>query len=203
MPGEVKQDPGGASAGLLHFPPRSHRLRETHVGAPMIRHLLHLLLTTSLTLPGLALAGELSPEQLASIRRDEQAALDRVNTAHGDKKSSEMDNAERRRLIEDQRQAVREVMEKHGVSEKDYARQVARMGPKGNARVEEALRALEEKEREKAAREQKKAEDAPDISIQQGFSDKDPVEVDAVEGAPPVVEQDPSVDEQDPPVDEQ
>ena len=55
----------------------------------MSRRLSVLLLSTWLAVPGLALAEDLTPEQIARIQRDEKAALERVNAAHGNKKSSE------------------------------------------------------------------------------------------------------------------
>ncbi len=144
----------------------------------MSRRLTILLYSTWLTVPGLALAGEIPPEQLARIRRDEKAAVERVNAAYGNKKSSELSTAERRQMIREQQEAHREVMNKHGVSEKDYARQLARMGPKQNARLAAEEKTLEEK----AA---KGGEKEPgEIQIQYGLSEN-PVEL---ESAPAVVE---------------
>ena len=65
----------------------------------MSRPLRILLLSTSLAVPGLALAEELTPEQIARIRRDEQAAIEQVNAAHGHKKSSELSSEERLQMI--------------------------------------------------------------------------------------------------------
>ncbi len=150
----------------------------------MSRRLRVLLLSTWFAVPGLALADALTPEQIARIRRDEQAAIDRVNAAHGNKKSSELSTAERREIIREQQAAVRKVMESHGVSAKDYARQTARMGPKGNAAVSAEQKALED--RQKAAQETK----APgEIQVQQGFDENNPVMLEEQEGAPPIVEQ--------------
>ena len=143
-----------------------------------------LLLSLCLFLPGLALAEDLSPEQLARIRLDERAALERVSAAYGNKKPSELSSDERRRMIREQQEAVREVMETHGVSAKDYARQTARMGPQGNAAVAAEEKTLEA--RRKAAREAKPPEE---IQIQQGFDENNPVMLEQQEGAPPIVEQ--------------
>ncbi|HYO60068.1 hypothetical protein [Archangium sp.] len=138
----------------------------------MSRHLTVLLFSTWLTVPGLALAEALPPEQLARIRRDEKAAVDKVNAAHGNKKSSELSTAERRQMVREQQEAIQGVMDKHGVSRKDYARQSARMGPKQNAEVAAAEKALEEAE--KAATTQQ-AQEPRKIQVQQGFSDENPV----------------------------
>ncbi len=152
----------------------------------MPRYRIVMLLTTSLALPAPTLAAELTAEQIAKIRRDEKAAIEKVNAAHGSKKPSELSNAERRQMIEEQQQALDEVMEKHGASRKDYARQVARMGPKGNEEVGAAEKALEAAEK---AAQASKSEGAEGITVQKGFSDENPVEMEAEEGAPPVVEQ--------------
>jgi hypothetical protein len=148
----------------------------------MSRGLSLLLLSTCLTVPGLAPAGELTPEQVARVRRDEKAALERVNAAHGNRKPSEMDNGERRQVIQEQQKAVQEALEKNGVSAKDYARHTARMGPKGNAEVEEAAKRLEE---QKAAEPKK---EPGEIQVQAGFSEDNPVTLEQQEEAGPTVE---------------
>ncbi|EPX64463.1 hypothetical protein D187_004552 [Cystobacter fuscus DSM 2262] len=151
----------------------------------MSRRLSVLLLSTWLSLPTLALAEDLPPEKLASIRRDEKHALEKVNAAHGGKKSSEMSTAERRQMIQEQQQATQGVLDKHGVSSKDYARQTARMGPKQNAQVDAAEKALE-------ARTQGSSASSPgEIPIERGWGSEQQVEQEGVEGsegAMPVVE---------------
>ncbi|HEX8823296.1 MAG TPA: hypothetical protein VF794_25435 [Archangium sp.] len=155
----------------------------------MSRRLSMLLLSTWLTVPGLAPAGELTPEQIARIRRDEKAALERVNAAHGNRKSSEMDNAERRQVIQEQQEAIQGVLDKHGASRKDYARQTATMGPKGNEAVEAAAKELEAKDQAAAAGKTPQGQQEPgDIQVQQGFSDENPVTMEEKEGAGPTVE---------------
>jgi hypothetical protein len=151
----------------------------------MSRRLSILLFSSWLAVPGLAFGEGLTPEQIARIRRDEKAAEAKVQAAHGNKKSSELSAAERRQMIQEQQQAIQEVMDKHGVSRKDYARQTARMGPKQNAEVEAAERTLEAKDR--AA--QGQAQGAEEIQIQHGFSDENPVMLEEQEGALPTVEE--------------
>ncbi|QRK05375.1 hypothetical protein JQX13_35090 [Archangium violaceum] len=150
----------------------------------MSRRLSILLFSSWLTVPGLVLAEDLTPEQLARIRRDEKAAEAKVNAAHGNKKPSEMTNAERRQMIREQQEALQEVMEKNGVSRKDYARQTARMGPKQNAEVDAAEKELEAKEKAAAS----KAHGPGEIQVQQGFSDENPVTLEEQEGSLPAVE---------------
>ncbi len=169
----------------------------------MSRRLSVLLLSTWLITPNLALAEELTPERLASIRRAEKAAVDKVNAAHGNKKSSEMSASERRQMIQEQQEAVRKVMEEHGVSAKDYARQSARMGPKQNEQVAAAEKALEAKEKAAgAAKKSEQAREPGEIQVQEGFSEDNPVMLEEEEGAPPVVEHGLPAGEEAPPVEE-
>lgn len=153
----------------------------------MSRRLSILLFSSWLAVPGLALGEGLTPEQLASIRRDEKAAEAKVQAAHGNKKSSELSAAERRQMIQEQQDAIQEVMDKHGVSRKDYARQTARMGPKQNEEVAAAEKTLEAKDKAtKSAQSQEQG--SGEIQIQNGFSDENPVTLEEQEGAPPTVE---------------
>lgn len=106
-----------------------------------------------------ALAAELTPQELALIKREEQKAVEQVNAAHGNKKPSELSSEERRQIIEEQQRASREVLEKYGVSPKDYAKASSNMAGGQRAQVEaeeRALAAKEEEERRAAAT--KKAE---------------------------------------------
>nr|QKW94313.1 hypothetical protein [Stigmatella aurantiaca] len=149
-----------------------------------------LLLASWLAAPGLALAQEaLTPEKLALIHRDEQAALARVNESYGNRKPSEMTSAERRQSIQAQQEAVASVLEKHEVSDKEYARHVARMSLAERDAVAAAAKKLEAEE--KAAREaaQNRPLQPEEIPIQNGISDANPVELESVPGAPAVVEQ--------------
>ena len=154
-----------------------------------------LLLVSWLTAPGLALAQEeeLTPEKIAAIRRDEQAAQARVNAAYGNRKPSELSNEERRQVIQDQQKAGLEVMEKHGVSDKAYSRQVARMGREEREAVKQAEKKLEAEElaaREAARKKAEQAQNPPEeVPIQKGISDENPVELESSQDAASVVEQ--------------
>jgi len=150
-----------------------------------------LLLASWLALPGLARAqdgAELTPEKVAEIRRDETQAAAKVEAEFGNRKPSEMSSAERSEAIKKQQAASALVLEKHGVSAKEYARYEARMGPEGNARAK-----AEEKRLEAQAKAAKQAEptgekQAEDVAVVNGFSNEDPVELEAAEGAEPVVD---------------
>ncbi|MCY1079716.1 hypothetical protein [Archangium lansingense] len=153
----------------------------------MSRRLSVLLLSTWLMTPSLVLAEDLTPEQLARIRRDEKAAVDKVNAAHGNKKSSDLSAAERRQMIREQQEAVQKVMDEHGVSAKDYARQSARMGPKGNKEVAAAEKDLAAKEKAAAAGKSGRAKEPGEIQVQEGFSEENPVVLEDQEGATQVL----------------
>jgi hypothetical protein len=152
-----------------------------------------LLLASWLAMPGLALAEDIPPEKLAAIRRDEQAALAKVNAAYGNRKPSEMSNEERTQSIREQQQAAQSVLEKHGVSDKDYARQTATMGPEEREAVALAEKNLEDEEKARQAREaeEKAKEKQPpeDVPIQMGINEDNPVELESSEDASSVVEQ--------------
>ncbi len=159
----------------------------------MHRRMPVLLLASWLTAPGLALAQEeLTPEKIARIRRDEQEAQRKVDAAYGNRKPSEMSNEERRQAAREQQEAAMKVMEKHGVSDKEYSRHMARMGREEREAVELAEKKLEaEAKAAKQAREEegKKTQEPGEIPIQKGISENNPVELEASTDAASVVEQ--------------
>jgi hypothetical protein len=154
---------------------------------------LPLLLAASwLVLPGAARAqddAELTPEKVAQIRHEESQALTKVDAEYGNRKLWELSSEERAQIIEKQEAASAAVLEKHGVSAKEYARYEARMRPEDNARAkaeEERLEALA-----KAAQQQQQEtgeKSAEDVPVQLGISDQDPVELEVAEGAEPVID---------------
>ncbi|MFP2909973.1 hypothetical protein ACLESD_34030 [Pyxidicoccus sp. 3LFB2] len=150
-----------------------------------------LLVASWLVLPGLVLAqegAELTPEKVAEIRRDETQALSKVDAEFGNRKASEMSDEERSAAIEKQQAASASVLEKHGVSAKEYARYEARMGPEDNARAKAEAQRLEEQAQaaKQAGPTGEKA--AEDVAVVNGFSNEDPVELEAEEGAEPPVD---------------
>jgi hypothetical protein len=134
---------------------------------------LGILLTFS---PTVALAAELTPERVAEIKRDEQKALDKVNESHGNKKYSQMSNAERRQVAKEQEAATKEVLAKHGVDAKEYARYSAKLSRDDQGRVKTAEKAIETREaKEKADRDTKaKSEQDKGVVIEHGI----PVDLD-------------------------
>ncbi|MCP3098624.1 hypothetical protein LZ198_07010 [Myxococcus sp. K15C18031901] len=156
----------------------------------MSRRPVSLLMAACLVLPGFASAaegGELTPEKVAQIRRDEAAAMKKVSAEFGDRKSSEMSNEERGQQAAKQAGATASVLEKHGVSAKEYERFAAKMGREGNERAAAENQRLETQEKSAKQAAAKPAEEK-EVTIQAGFSNANPVELESLEGDAPVVE---------------
>jgi hypothetical protein len=145
-----------------------------------------LLVASWLAVPGLALAEEeeLTPQKMAEIHHDNQAARAKVDKSYGNRKPSEMTNEERAQATKDQQEASRSVLEKHGVSDKDYSRREATLSPDERSAMKQAEKKIEADE--KAAKEAKEeearkkatddeAKDPSDIPVQRGFNDENPV----------------------------
>ncbi|AGC46440.1 hypothetical protein MYSTI_05153 [Myxococcus stipitatus DSM 14675] len=145
-------------------------------------------------LPGVAGAddgGELTPEKVEHIRRDEATALQKVDDEFGNRKSSEMSNEERGQAIRKTSAATAAVLEKHGVTAKEYERFTARMGQEGNERAKAEGQRLDEQAKTAKAQHAAaaaKAAEEKEVSIQQGFDDENPVELESLDGDAPVVE---------------
>ena len=113
-------------------------------------------LLVALTLAQTALADGLDPVEAAKIEQEQKAAEAKVNKAHGDKQESEMSAEERRQVAAEQSKADLEVLEKHGVSDKEYSRYVAKETPEQRQQHKAAT-----KELERQAEEAKKNAAAP------------------------------------------
>ncbi|WP_426753122.1 hypothetical protein [Myxococcus sp. Y35] len=147
------------------------------------------LVASWLAVPGLAFAaesGELTPEKVAAIRRDEAQALAKVSEEYGNRRPSEMSTSERREAIDKEQAASAAVLEKHGVSAKEFARYEARMTPEDNARAKAEEKRLADAAQ--AAKQAPKPAAQEEVHIQQGFSNEDPVEVETAEGAEPAID---------------
>ncbi|MBU8896626.1 hypothetical protein KRR26_13480 [Corallococcus sp. M34] len=133
----------------------------------------------------------LTPEKVAEIRRDESKAQAKVDAANGNRKPSELSSAERKEVIRQQSEASSQVLAKHGVSAKEYARYTARMGREESAQADAAQKRQDEAAKVAAQEAAKKPPEGAangEIPIQRGFSDAEPVELEATADAPPVVE---------------
>jgi hypothetical protein len=117
----------------------------------------------------------LTPEKSASIAREQAKAQAEVSAKYGNKKSSELSQDERRQMIKDQAAADRQVLEKNGVSAKEWARESMRKDREQFAQQKQLEK--DQAEKEKAAEAAKKAgKDAPkEVHVRKGFSDENPV----------------------------
>lgn len=128
-------------------------------------------LIAALTLTQAALAEDLDPVEAAKIEREQKAAEAKVNKAHGDKQESEMSPDERRQVVDEQSKADLEVLQKHGVSDKEYSRYVAKESPEQREQHKAASKALEKQEQEaknKPAADPNAAKPADQVQITRG-----------------------------------
>jgi len=156
-----------------------------------------------------ASAEDLTPETAAQIRRDQKKADERILKAHGNKKPQEMSKEERQDYFRERAEAHREVLGKHGVEDKDFARHEARMNKDERAETAEAEARLSAKEQADAAKKaeeedkaKEKAAKSKEPVIQRGFDEAHPEKLDGegLEGSEPVpVEQGLPPDEPGPP----
>jgi hypothetical protein len=136
-----------------HTSEPSQRWAGAVVSAPMKR-----LTAAMLALAAqLALADDITPEQAAKVERENKKAQEDVAKKYGNKKSSEMSADERREMIADQKAANAKVLEKNGVSAKDYARyEVTANGAQRDA-AKASGAALDKKEADQKAAAEKAA----------------------------------------------
>ncbi|MBL9036952.1 MAG: hypothetical protein JNG84_00425 [Archangium sp.] len=118
-------------------------------------------------------ADELPPERAAAIEAESAKELRAVDAKYGNRKLSELSNDERRALGQEKAEAERKVLEKNGVSVKEWARESAKRSPKESAQVKQAGQQLEKREKDAAAAAKKGG--PKEIQVQRGFNDENPV----------------------------
>lgn len=120
-------------------------------------------------------ADSVPPDQAAAIALDQKAAQAEVQKKYGNKPASELSNSERAQMIRDQAAAEQQVLEKHGVDAKTWARQQMLQSPQQAAEAKGREQALAE-QRQKDAEAKAKAEAGDqEVQVQRGFSDSNPV----------------------------
>lgn len=115
-----------------------------------------------------ALAGDLSPEEVAKIRADKKAATEAVDKKYAGKKLS---SSERKEMEKEKNEAAQKVLDKAGVDAKSFARQESKMGREDAAAADSAQKGIEKKREEdaKAAEAKKKEEGKPkEIVVEKG-----------------------------------
>jgi hypothetical protein len=143
----------------------------------------------AVTLLAVAL-GQFDAERLATIEREQAREAAAVTARYGNKKSTELTREERAQMIRDLNAAETKVLEKYGVSQREWARSSINRSRDQAEAVKQAARAQEAREKadaEKAAAAKK--DEGREIVVQKGFSDESPVVLEEKEGAQPVVEQ--------------
>lgn len=103
---------------------------------------MRLLLAAALVVPFAVRAEPPSPEDLAKIQYEQEKAAADVEKKYGDKKPSELSPEERRAMIKERAAAEREVLDKHGVDPKEYARAQAKQSVDDRARQRAAAEKL-------------------------------------------------------------
>jgi hypothetical protein len=122
------------------------------------------------------------PRAIGEIDASYEAKKNEIAKEYGERNEFKMSNAERREKDAKERAALREILSKYGVSEKEYARSRMMLNKEKKAEAAEAAQAWKEKkEAERKEEEKKKAgaaakaeEKAEEIQVQRGFDDKHP-----------------------------
>jgi hypothetical protein len=135
------------------------------------------LLFALLALPSFAYADPPSPDEVAKIQFDQEKANADIDKKYGNKKPSELSNDERREMMKEKAAAERDVLDKHGVSAKDYARTQAKQSLDDRAKTRDANDKLQ-----KDAAAKKPAADNNGIIVEKGNGSGNP-DSDAAEAA--------------------
>jgi hypothetical protein len=136
-------------------------------------------------------ADGLPPQTTAAIEHDTAKATAEVQEKYGNRKPAELSPEERRQLGRDQADAERKVLEKHGVSEKEWASSGSRRSRDDREAIKAAREGLVEKDKADAAAAEKAKAEAnkpKEVVVQRGISEQNPVTLDEAAGAAPVVE---------------
>jgi hypothetical protein len=134
--------------------------------------------------------GQFDPERLATIEREQAREAAAVQAKYGNKKSTELSREERAQMIRDLNAAEAKVLDKYGVSQREWARAMINRTREQADAVKQAAQAQEAREKaaaERAAKEQK--DEGREVVVQKGFSDEAPVILEEQQGAQPFVEQ--------------
>lgn len=131
---------------------------------------------------------EFDAERAATIEREQAKQTAAVGAKYGNKKSTELTSEERSQMIRDQQTAEKQVLEKYGVTAKEWGRAQMNRTREQAAQVKEATQTLEAKEKAAEKANAEKASGPKEIVIQKGISEENPVVLEETEGATPVVE---------------
>lgn len=126
-----------------------------------------------------ARAAELSLQEIAVAEREERAALEKVNAAHGHKPPQELSAEERSQIIREHQAASRAVFEQRSIDPKAFALRVMRLTPAERAQVEAEKQRMDKEEADRRAREaeEKARADAQEPEVILGIDERRPVDV--------------------------
>lgn len=150
--------------------------------------MLRLLPLSLLLAASLAAAADLSPAQKAKIHREQQKELEALDKKYGNRKPSELSNAERRALAQEQSEAEKKVLERNGVSQKEWALSSLRMGRGEKAEMDAAGKALAAQEESQKKKSAQGAPGASEVKIQRGFGNDKPAVLEDKGGGEPEIE---------------
>jgi|GEM_PF-1199113 hypothetical protein len=117
----------------------------------------------------------LSAEKTAVISREQEKAQAEVDAKYGNKKPTELSADERRQQAKDRAAAEQQVLDKNGVSAKEWARESLRKDREQFAQQKELKKQLIEKEKAAAEAIKKAQAQLKEVQVQKGFSDENPV----------------------------
>jgi hypothetical protein len=132
----------------------------------------------ALVAAGPARAQEISLEEVAAVEREERAALEKVEAAHGNKPPRELPSQERAQIIHEQQEATRSVLERRSIDPKAFAARVMRLSPAERAQVDAEKAKRDQEERERREREEAAAASEPEeVEVIRGIDEKHPVDL--------------------------
>ena len=120
---------------------------------------------------------EISLAEIAGAEREEKAALERVEAAHGSKPPQELPSVERVQIIHEQQAASRAVFEQRKLDPKAFAARVMRLSPAERAQVDAEKKRLDDEEKERKAREEAAAAEPEELEITRGIDERHPVDL--------------------------
>ncbi len=120
----------------------------------------------------------LSAQQTAAIEHENDKAQAEISKKYGDRKPNELSADERREMTREQAAAEKKVLEKNGVSAKQWAKETQNVGRDEYSQRQAIKKDLAEKEKAAADAAKKAAAAEKEIQVQRGISEENPVTLD-------------------------
>lgn len=120
----------------------------------------------------------LTPQKTAAIERETEKAQAEVNKKYGNRKSTELSPDERREMTREQAAAEKNVLEKNGVSAKQWVKETQNVSRGEYAQRQQLKKDLAEKEKAADDAAKKAAAGDKEIQVQRGISEENPVTLD-------------------------